>query len=61
MQWFRILLISGLAGLFAAGAVFMGWDLIGKIRLILSDSQRRRRIQSEDEALNNPSQGNEEK
>jgi len=51
MQWMRIMITAGLAGVWVGGTVFLGWDLLAKLRELLSTSRRRHKMQSEEAAL----------
>ncbi len=60
MQLFRILLAAGLCGLLVGGGVFLGWDLVLKLRDVRAESRRRKNIQKEADALATPETPKEE-
>lgn len=51
MQWLRILITACLAGVLVGGAVFLGWDLMAKLRQVLSESRRLQKMKIEEAAL----------
>lgn len=61
MQWFRILMITGLAGLFGFGLTFLTWDLAAKCAQMFSESRRHKRAEAAEEALQEGGQSERQK
>jgi YD repeat-containing protein len=51
MQMLRMIIISGLVGLIAAGTIWFSWDLAGKFKEVFLQIRQRQRLKKEEKAL----------
>ncbi len=51
MQMLRMIIISGLVGLIAAGAIWLSWDLAEKFKEMFTQFRQHQRLKKEEKAL----------